>query len=330
MFVCATGSTRRLLGSCLLFAGCDGPQSALSPAGRDAATVANLFWWMAGGALILWILVVALSVYAVFTRRTLTRERGQRFIIVAGAVIPVVVLSTLLVLGLRGMPELLAHGEPDGPQIHVSGKQWWWRVRYDLPDGRSFALANEIRLPVGHRTSLWLGTEDVIHSFWVPSLGGKVDMIPGRTNRLGLEPTRTGTFRGACAEYCGLSHARMTIAVVVLEPEAFADWLEEQLAPAAPPTSPEAARGQQLFATHGCGACHTVRGTAADGVIGPDLTHVGTRTFVADVTIDNTVDGFARWLSRPDHIKPGARMPRFDMLSSADLHDLATYLEGLR
>jgi cytochrome c oxidase subunit II len=308
--------------------GCAGPQSALRPAGRDAETVAELFWWMAGGAAVIWAITIGIAIYSITKARPFTRERGQRFILAGGAAFPVVVLATLLIFGLRLMPELLAHGAADGPQIHVVGKQWWWRVRYELPDGRSFELANEIRLPRGQRTSLWLSTEDVIHSLWVPSLGGKVDMIPGRVNPMAFEPTKTGRFRGACAEYCGLSHARMTIVVVVVEPAEFEAWLDEQLAPAAP-AKPEALHGERLFAMHGCGACHTIRGTGASGMIGPDLTHVGSRAFVADVSLENSVAGFSQWLTHTDHVKPGARMPTFDMLSEEELFALATYLEGL-
>lgn len=310
--------------------GCDGPQSALEPAGRDAETIATLFWWMAGGAALIWMGVIGLAIYGVTASRRHARQKAQSFIVAAGAVFPVIVLTTLLWFGLPLVPELLDPGEGDGPTIRVAGAQWWWRVRYELPDGRNFELANEIRVPVGRRTPLLLESEDVIHSLWVPSLGGKVDMIPGRINRLAFEPSRTGTFRGTCAEYCGLSHARMTIEVVVLEQAAFEAWLEAQLAPASPPASPSAMRGQSVFALHGCGACHAVRGTASTGTIGPDLTHVGSRSFVADVTMGNDVAGFSTWLARTEHVKPGAKMPTFDMLAPDDLHALASYLEGLQ
>lgn len=191
-------------------------------------------------------------------------------------------------------------------------------------------LANEIHLPVGQPVQFQLQSADVIHSFWVPSLGGKMDMFPGRTTRLTLHPTRTGVYRGACAEYCGGPHAWMNFYVVVEEPEAFARWLEQQAAAAAIPTEPLAVRGQTLFQAHGCGACHTVRGTAADGQVGPDLTHVGSRLSIGGGILPNEPDAFLRWISQTEAIKPGVHMPVFGMLPEEDLQALAAYLEALQ
>jgi cytochrome c oxidase subunit 2 len=312
-------------------AGCGGPQSALAPAGRGAERIAELFGWMTTGALIIWAVVVGLAVYAIRVRPEAHRPRvGVWFIIGGGAILPSVVLAGLLSYGLALMPELLAPAPETGLKIVVSGEQWWWRVRYLTPyDTESVELANEIRLPVGERVSFHLESPDVIHSFWIPSLGGKMDMIPGRTNRLTLEPTRTGAFRGVCAEYCGTSHALMSFDVVVLEKDDFAAWLKRQHDRAQPPTQALARRGQELFIANGCGACHAVRGTPADGVVGPDLTHVGSRLSLGAGILPNDPEAFLKWMAHTQNVKPGVHMPHFGMLPPEDLRALAAYLDGL-
>ena len=317
----------------LLLAGCGGPQSALDPAGRSAERIADLFWWMTAGAGVIWLAVIGLAFYAIRVRpEAHSRRQANLLIIGGGAIIPTVVLTALLAYGLALMPDLLAPAPEGSLKIAVSGEQWWWRVRYLPPGGNGGAveLANEIRLPVGERVEFHLESPDVIHSFWIPALGGKIDMIPGRTNRLTLEPTRTGVFRGACAEYCGTSHALMSFYVIVLEKADFAVWLEHQQEPAQPPQQPLAGRGQELFLANGCGACHTVRGTLADGVVGPDLTHVGSRLSLGAGILPNEPDAFLRWIAGTEDVKPGVHMPAFGMLPPEDLRALAVYLEGLQ
>jgi cytochrome c oxidase subunit 2 len=317
----------------LLLAGCGGPQSALDPAGRGAESIADLFWWMTAGAILIWLAVIGLAFYAVRARpEAHGRRQADLLIIGGGAVIPTVVLSGLLAYGLALMPPLLAPAPEGSLRIAVSGEQWWWRVRYLTPGGNGGAveLANEIRLPVGEPVEFHLESPDVIHSFWVPTLGGKIDMIPGRSNRLTLEPTRTGVFRGACAEYCGTSHALMSFYVVVLEKADFAAWLEQQRGPAQPPAQPLAERGQEVFLASGCGACHAVRGTPADGAVGPDLTHVGSRVSLGAGILPNEPDAFLRWIAHTEGVKPGVLMPGFGMLPPEDLRALAVYLEGLK
>lgn len=315
----------------LVLASCDGPQSALAPAGYGAERIADLFWWMATGAGIIWLAVISLAVYSLRHPESHRHRRASFLIIGGGAVLPTVVLAGLLAYGLALMPALLAPA-PDGSlKIAVSGEQWWWRIRYftaGSPDV-GVELANEIRLPVGEHVEFHLESPDVIHSFWIPSLGGKLDMIPGRLNRLTLEPTRTGIFRGVCAEYCGTSHALMSFYVIVLEKEEFATWLEHQQELAQPPVQPLAARGQDLFLANGCGACHTVRGTPADGVVGPDLTHVGSRLSLGAGILANEPDAFLRWIAHTEDVKPGVHMPAFGMLPPEDLQALAAYLDGL-
>jgi cytochrome c oxidase subunit II len=333
-----------LAATVLLLAGCDGVQSALAPAGRSAEVLAELWWWMAGGALVVWVVVVGLAVYAIRVRPGRHPTRTATILIIGGGtVFPTVVLAALLGYGLSLMPELLAPPPDGAPAIEISGEQWWWRVRYPAPGERGaaagdvaapgarggFELANEIRLPVGERVELRLTSPDVVHSFWIPSLGGKMDMIPGRTTRLALEPTRTGTFRGTCAEYCGASHALMSLYAVVVERAEYEAWLARQGAPAAAPAGARARRGAELFRVHGCGACHAVRGTGADGTLGPDLTHVGSRVSLAAGILPNEPDAFRRWTAHSQAIKPEAHMPRFSMLPEDHLHALAAYLDGL-
>jgi cytochrome c oxidase subunit 2 len=321
-----------VLAGVLGLGGCRGPQSALDPAGRGAERIAEFFWWMAAGAGLIWLAVVGLAIYAMRVRPGVHSRHTALLIIGGGAVLPTVVLAGLLAYGLALIPVLLPPAAESQLQVAVSAEQWWWRVRYLTSGGNGEAveLANEVRLPVGRRVAFHLESPDVIHSFWIPALGGKIDMIPGRRNRLVLEPTRTGVFHGACAEYCGTSHALMRFAVIVLEQEDFAGWLMHQHAPAQPPTQALAAYGQELFLANGCGACHTIRGTPADGVVGPDLTHVGSRLSLGAGILPNDLEGFQRWIAHTEDIKPGVHMPAFGMLPPEDVQALAAYLDGLQ
>jgi cytochrome c oxidase subunit 2 len=318
------------LAAALLLAGCDGPQSTLAPAGRAAERIAEIFWWMTAGAVVIWIAVIVLTIWAVRVSPEAHNQRRSSFLIIGGgALFPTIVLAILLVYGLAPIPALLAPAPEGSLKIAVAGEQWWWRVRYQPAGGDSVVLANEIRLPVGEPVEFRLESPDVIHSFWIPSLAGKMDMIPGRVTRLALTPTKTGVYRGVCAEYCGTSHALMSFYVVVHEKEAFDRWLANQQAPAASPSAP-AARGQELFLANGCGACHAIRGTPARGLVGPDLTHVGSRLSIGAGALPNTRDSLVRWIARTDHVKPGVIMPAFGMLPQEDLQAMAIYLEGLK
>jgi cytochrome c oxidase subunit 2 len=192
----------------------------------------------------------------------------------------------------------------DTLRVTVTGHQWWWRVVYESPDGTRFESANEVRIPTGRGTAIDLVGADVIHSFWVPNLAGKVDMIPGRTNTLTLQADRAGISRGQCAEYCGGAHALMAFNVVAMEPDDFETWLAAEAAPARTPETPGEEEGLALFLSHGCGACHAIRGTEADGTIGPDLTHVGSRTSLAAGILRNDVE------STSETGEPHAPVPR--------------------
>lgn len=319
---------RRLFCACAApLAGCAGRQSALDPAGLGAERVASLFWWMAGGAAVICAAVAALTVHAVRARPEEYPEGRARLLIIGGgALVPTVVLAALLVYGLAMLPDLLAPAPAGSLRIAVTGEQWWWRVRYLPAYGGEVESANEIRLPVGEPVEFELASSDVIHSFWIPPLGGKVDMIPGRATRLVLHPTRTGTFRGACAEYCGASHALMALDVVVMEKPEFARWLDGQRRPAAPAAMP----GRRHFMANGCSACHTVRGTTAEGEIGPDLTHVGGRLSLGAGTLPNGLEGMTTWLAKTGRVKPGVLMPHFGMLPPEELRELAAWLGSLR
>lgn len=315
----------------LLLAGCGGMQSTFHAASVEAGAIAVLFRVMAIGALVTWLLVMGCTVYATLLRTRSHNERVARRLIVAGGVLfPVVVLTALLAYGLALMPALRPALPEGSLRIAVSGEQWWWRVRYLPAEGAPVALANEIRLPLGESVEFRLSSPDVVHSFWIPALGGKVDMTPGRTTTLVVTPTRTGTFRGACAEYCGASHARMNFLVQVMAPDAFRTWLVSQSEDAVRPQDALAARGAQAFLSNGCGACHAIRGTAADGSAGPDLTHVGSRLSLAAGTLPNDVDAFRRWIVSTGTIKPEVHMPAFAMLPDDDIEAIAVYLDGLQ
>lgn len=311
----------------LLVAGCGGPQSALAPAGEDASQLAGLFWSMFAGAVVLWLILNGLFFYVTRVRTgDMSRRLAEGMIIGGGILFPLVVLTVLLSVGLTMIPEQRAPGE--GLRVRITGEQWWWRVEY-WPEGAETPVvaANELRLPVGARSDIELGAHEVIHSFWVPSLGGKMDMFPGRVTRTSLEPTAPGTYRGQCAEFCGLSHALMAFNAVALPHDDFDAWLKREAGPARP-EGPEA--GRAVFEAEGCGACHAVRGTEAAGAVGPDLTHFGSRTTLAAGVLPMETEALKRWIAMPQAVKPGAKMPGYGHLSDDDLTALAAWLEGLK
>lgn len=309
----------------LLLAGCDGPQSALDPAGGEARQVAGLFYVMLTGAAVLWVAVIGLAVYAAVIRPQPHPERyANRLILWGGAVGPTLILAALLTYGLGLMPSLRAPG--GDLRIAVTGEQYWWRIGYRVPGEETVVVsANELRLPAGARVELTLDSPDVIHSLWIPALAGKMDLIPGRTTRLALEPERPGVYRGVCAEFCGPSHTLMAFAVVVMEPGAFAKWLRREAAPAVAAGSD----GSELFLAHGCGACHTVRGTEAAGTVGPDLTHLGGRRSIAAGILENTQANRGRFIVDPAGVKPGVEMPAYGMLPAAEVAAIAEWLGRL-
>ena len=292
-----------------------GIQSALDPAGPDAALIAEITWVLFAGGAAIFVLVMALAAWAVLKPPPWLARRGA--IVVGGIAFPLVVLFALLVYTLIRANALSA-GEPV-LRVEVTGHQWWWHIAYLGADGAvDFVTANELRIPVGQPVEIRLRSADVLHSFWVPSLAGKLDLIPGKDNRLILSASRAGTFRGQCAEYCGGPHAQMAFYVVATE--TLEEWRALQRQPAS--------ASNDLFNAR-CAACHTVRGTSAAGTLGPDLTHVGGRVSIGAGILPNNRGALAGWIASSQHIKPGNLMPSFRELSGEELAALAAYLESL-
>jgi cytochrome c oxidase subunit II len=311
--------------------GCSGAQSALDPAGEEATAIYRLLLVMAIGGALVWLAVTGLLLHAARRRdRPWPEEKAGRLIAWGGVAFPVAVLLALLSYAVWLMPAIrpwLARHSPEPEVIEVVGEQFWWRIRYPAAGGvPAFETANELRLPVGKRAAFSLKAADVIHSFWIPALGGKMDMIPGRTNTLSLLPTRTGLFRAPCAEFCGTSHALMAFSVVVMEPDAYNRWRRAQAAG----NRPAGGEGERLFARHGCAGCHGVRGVTAPAGLGPDLTFFGARETVGAGTLANTAENVARFIRNPAAVKAGAKMPAFDMLAEEDIAAIAAFLAGLR
>lgn len=322
--------TLSLLGLIVL-AGCTPTQSAFHPTGAEAERVATLFWIMTVGGAIILAMVVAATAMALFGNRTRHWLATERLVTIMGLGFPVVVLTALLIYGFAVMragdrPQLGA----DGTRVEIAGELWWWRVTYFTPDGRVITSANELHVPVGEPVQIDLVSDNVIHSFWAPQLAGKLDMIPGRTNSLTVTATKPGISRGQCAEFCGGAHALMAFDVIAHPPDDFADWLDAAAAPAVAPATDRARNGEDIFFAAGCGSCHAVRGTRASGVVGPDLTHVGSRQSLAAATLPNTAEGFANWIGQSQHIKPENKMPAYRIFSDDQLADLSAYLEGLQ
>jgi cytochrome c oxidase subunit 2 len=221
--------------------------------------------------------------------------------------------------------------EADSLRVRVTGRQWWWQVEYpDAADpSRQVTTANELHLPLGRMARIELQSGDVIHSLWIPALNGKTDLIPGRSTELAVTPRKVGRYLGECAEFCGVQHAHMALPVTVESPQRFAAWLDAQRAPAAPPVSPSAERGKQVFESRSCALCHAISGTDASAHSAPDLTHVASRPTLAAGTLPNDRAHLLAWLADPQAHKPGTNMPD-PKLSPDELADVVEYLEGLR
>ncbi len=241
-------------------------QSALHPAGSQADDIATMWWIMATGAAAILILVSVLVLLGLVVRSERPARGRQVFIYVGGLVFPVVTLSALIIYTFILGNRLTGPVEGEPVRIEVIARQWWWEVHYPAQDGgEAFTTANELHIPLARPVEVRVASPDVIHSFWVPNLAGKIDAIPGRTNRIAFRADKAGVYRGQCAEFCGLQHALMAFYVVAEEPEAYASWVARQRAPAIRPEVPFLARGFEVFMANGCGACHTVRGTPATG-----------------------------------------------------------------
>jgi cytochrome c oxidase subunit 2 len=314
-------------------------QSALDPAGPQAERIGDLWWLMFWVCTAVFLLVVAATLGAVLRRGQGSdapgpippESRRKMTRVVAGVLgVTVVTLFVLLIASVSTGRALGSLSSPEALTVEVTGYQWWWKVEYQDPvPGRIVTTANELHLPVGRPVLVKLTSRDVIHSFWVPNLHGKRDLIPGYTSEIWLRADRPGNFRGQCAEFCGHQHAHMAFTVTAESPEKFAAWLEAQRRPAAPPRTALQRRGQDLFLHLQCALCHTIQGTPAGGNVAPDLTHIASRPTLAAGTLPNTRGHLAGWIVDPQGIKPGNRMPS-TKIRSEDLRALVAYLESLR
>ena len=327
----------RLLFPALVLSGCKGWQSALDPHGPQASSLADLFWTFAVVCTIVWTLVmIALAMALLWRHRArpqpLATDPAQerRFTSVIATAVGLTAVTLLTLTGFSYATQKQLFARKEGLAIKIVGHQWWWDVRYEDPAPyRGFTTANEIHIPVGQPVTIKLASADVIHSFWVPNLFGKQDLITGHENEIQFVADRPGTYRGQCAEFCGWQHAHMSLLVVAQPKEDFESWREGQIAAAEPPADPERQRGQSVFLSNPCIMCHTVRGTPAGGKVGPELTHVASRQYIAAGTLPTTRGNIAAWIVDPQGVKPGAHMPLIK-IAPDDLHPLLSYLEGLR
>ncbi|HWL63047.1 MAG TPA: c-type cytochrome [Steroidobacteraceae bacterium] len=332
-------------------------QSTAHPAaGSGAALIHEFSLALYVGAALIFLLVMGLVLVAVFGRARPVDRR--RWILGGGIAFPAVTLTVLLTCSLavgtalspeggegpvrfvlncisssaRALGSAVGLGSPQPLRIDIVGRRWWWEVRYQDPDAglRWVTLANELYLPTGRPAQVTLQAEDVIHSFWVPSLAGKVDMIPGRTNRLVLQADEPGVHRGQCAEFCGAQHALMALYVMVVPPAEFDAWLRRQAEPVTLPEDAMLRAGHDAFIKAGCAECHAVRGTVAAGDSAPDLTHVGGRRALGAGLLRNHIGTMAGWIADPQMLKPGNLMPQTRTLDGQELRALAQWLGSLQ
>ena len=323
-----------IVGTALLLAGCGGNHDVLRARSHQQHRIDTLFWIMAIGAF------VGLGVVAIFLLLGWVRRHreglpggggdraGATLVVLLGVAVPIVVLSGLF---WYSDVSVIASTTPPAARstamtVEVTGHQWFWEVRYP---GTNAVTADEIHIPVHTRVNVVARTADVIHSFWVPELNRKIDMIPGRTNRILLDVDQVGVYRGQCSEFCGLQHAHMALLVFADPPDVFRRWLAHMSQPATERLTIAERRGRDVFLSEACSGCHAIRGTKADGTVGPDLTHLQTRTTLAAVTIPNSKADLAGWVLDPQHVKPGNKMPALP-LAGGQLQDLLAYLASLR
>lgn len=301
--------------------------SAFHPFGPAAEMIDDLHWGMVYGFGAIFILVLVLTIMSLLSKRWQKIPRpplgDSMFIMIGGLILPLLVLFPLLIETLFVTKEL--QPKKDSMVIRLTGHMWWWEVEY--PD-HGIISANELIIPAGVPIKLEMTSADVIHSFWAPSLSGKTDLIPGQKTYHWLEASKVGSYRAQCAEFCGLQHARMALLVIAKEPKEFEDWVKARVSPPPPPTEGVLAQGLNAFMESGCAECHSIRGTAARGKIGPDLTHIGSRSSLGAGVLPNTFGSLAGWVANPQALKPGNKMPA-SYIKAEDYHPLITYLMGL-
>jgi cytochrome c oxidase subunit 2 len=314
----------------LLVTGCGAANSIVNPKGSEAKSIAGIWWVAFGLATFVYVVVSGLIIYAI-TRghRKGARTSGLRensFIWVGGVIVPVLILAVIAVLTVQTTASLRA-ASPDELHIDVTGKLWWWGVRYPAS---GIVTANELHLPAGQPVDIHLTSDNVVHSFWVPQLAGKEDVIPGQPNDLRFTAKTVGTYIGECAEFCGLQHAHMGFRVVVQTPADFGRWVARRQIVPSEPVSDEAAKGATIFDAQACAGCHTIRGTSANGKVGPDLTDFGSRPTIGAGALENHQQNLEKWIRDAPAIKPGTAMPSFRSLSEGDIAAITAYLESLK
>jgi cytochrome c oxidase subunit 2 len=320
-------------------------QSALDPAGPQAGRIIGLWWLMFYVTGAVFLVVMGFLLASILRRRHArdgvdenvadTRpdagtERRMSHVVLAGIAATVLILFVFLIYSFLAGRALDSVSAKEHLTVKVTGHQWWWEAQYDNQTA-SYVLttANEIHIPQGQPVLFKLTSNDVIHSFWVPNLHGKTDLIPGHETVTWIRADRAGTYRGQCAEFCGHQHAHMSFTVVVEPYEQFKKWYDSQLAAANAPATPQQTRGQQVFLSSPCVMCHTIRGTDAGARVGPELTHVASRAMIAAGTLENTREHLASWVTDSQQFKPGNRMPQ-NKLEPADLQALLDYLQSLK
>jgi len=322
----------------LLLAGCSGRQSPLNPGGDQAGAIFDVWTAMMAVCGVMYLLVLVGLAWAIWRAR---RPLGLAPATGHTAAEPILERSlvgwaALVVLGLTVLITVsflvdrrLAEAGPKPLNIKITANQWWWAIEYQDPDpSQTIRTANELHLPLGRAAHVELHSNDVIHSFWIPNLAGKEDLIPGRVNQVVMTPRRAGQFRGQCAEFCGLQHAHMALDVTVDPPDRFEAWRQAQLQPAPEPTG-SLAEGQHLFLSKACVMCHAVAGTTAAAVAGPDLTHVASRKSIAAGALANSQANLGLWISDPTAIKPGTAMPKVK-LTGDEMAAITAYMASLK
>lgn len=322
-----------------LAAGCGGvetyPQTSLEPRSDFAIAtdrLQDLTIYLGVGV---GILVFAVLAYILIRFRRVPdapapkQVHGNTTLELAWTLIPAILIAVIAVPTVQTIFETQAEAPDDALTVDVIGYQWWWEFRYPMPNGDTVVTANEIHVPVGRPIELRITSRDVLHSFWVPQMGGKRDLIPGRINRIVFTPLEAGVYLGQCAEFCGDSHALMKMRLVAHEPEEFAAWLENEARPAVEPTDSAVMMGQQLVTSGTCAGCHIIQGTSAQfSRIGPDLTHFARRSTLAGGILENNAENLAAWIDNPPAIKPGSRMPDLG-LSEQEIAYIVAYLQTL-
>jgi cytochrome c oxidase subunit 2 len=311
----------------LALAACEGPQSVLDPAGPSASSINRLGITMYVAASLVVLLVGALMLVPFIRRRERTVNRGL-FLWGGGVALPLLVLTGLVPYAMTTGHDMRAALPASALSVDVTGSRWWWQMAYRRA-GRVTTTANELYLPAGEPVEVRLVANDVIHSFWAPNLAGKMDLIPGRVNRMVIQADRPGVYRGQCAEYCGLQHALMAFDVVALPRDEFDAWLDKLAAPAPEPATAQLREGRDLFVQQGCGTCHTVRGVS-NGRTAPDLTLVGARRMIGAGALGGGTGNIAGWIAGTQHLKPGNAMPPYRNLEGPALRALAAWLGSLR